>query len=300
MGIPNIPQNLDDWDMDTIDSLLRISTIESETLECKREIRPVALPKHICSMANTHGGFIIIGLDEKKTNGVKSGYNKFSWGLDEDEINLQVANATHEVDPIPDVKPKCISDGGKTYVVIRITEEKSKKPFFIKDGKCYVRIGSSSRPASRSVIMNLFEGLENKRNITSLLASLKVLKAELKATRDYMRSISPEDQTRPTQVDVEFVVADVIKNQAFLVENGLFGENDNGHVLQGILNVVQTIKQLNVQIAAYNSVPDPNLKKKIRNRLYTSYNVLSGNLDDAPSIIDKVISICQSTIDKYE
>ena len=207
-------------------------------------------------MANTYGGFIIIGLDEKKTNGVKSGYNKFGWGLDEDKINLQVANATHEVDPIPDVKLKCISDGGKTYVVIRITEEKSKKPFFIKDGKCYVRIGSSSRPASRSVIMNLFEGLEKKKNIASLLASLKVLKVELKDTRDYMHSISPKDQTRPTQVDVEFVVADVIKNQAFLVENGLFGENDDGCMTQGILKAIQTIRKLNVQIAAYNSVPD--------------------------------------------
>ena len=39
MDIPSIPQGLDDWNMDMIESLLNIPTIESEKLECKRKIR---------------------------------------------------------------------------------------------------------------------------------------------------------------------------------------------------------------------------------------------------------------------
>ena len=42
------------------------------------------------------------------------------------------------------------------------------------------------------------------------------------------------------------------------------------------------------------------MKKKIRDRLYTPYDVLSSDLEDVPSIIDDVISRCQSKIDKYE
>ena len=300
MGIPTIPQNLDDWNIDVIDSLLDVPTIESETLECKREINPSSLPKHICAMANVRGGFILVGLDEKKTSdGKKSGYGKTGLNLDEDEINQRMSSAVYEIEPTPMVKSICIPDGAKTYAVIHIPEEKSKKPFFVKNGGCHIRVGSSSLPASRSIVMSLFEGLEKKRNLISFVASLKMLKAELGATRAYMKSISPGDQTRPAQVDVEFVVTGVIKNQAFLVENGLFGENDSGPV-QGILKAIQTIRQLNVQIAAYNTMHHPDLKARIRNRLYTSSDVLSCNLDETPSLIEKVVSVCQDTIDKYE
>ena len=301
MGIPNIPQNLDDWDMNAIDSLLGIPTIESETLECKREIGASALSKHICAMANTRGGFVLVGLGEKRMNdGKKSGYEKLGWDLDEDTINQQIASATHEIEPTPMVEPKCIKDRGKIYVVIHILEEKSKKPFFIKDRGCYVRICSSSFPASRSIAMSLFEGQEKKRNIASLLASLEILKVELGATVGYMGKISPKDQTRPAPVDVEFVMADVIKNQAFLVENNLFGEISSGYVTQGILKAIQAVRQLNAQIATYNSTQDTNLKKEIRDKITVPHYVLSKDLGISLSIIDEVISKCQSMIDKYE
>ena len=87
MDIPSIPQNLDDWNMDMIDSLLNIPTIESEKLECKREIRVDVLSKSICALANTRGGFILVGLGEKKADGgKKSGYEKIGLDSDEDTI----------------------------------------------------------------------------------------------------------------------------------------------------------------------------------------------------------------------
>ncbi len=65
MNLPNIPPNVDDWDIKVIDSMLNIPNIESENIECKQEITN-DLAKSICAMANTSGGFIIIGLEEKK------------------------------------------------------------------------------------------------------------------------------------------------------------------------------------------------------------------------------------------
>ena len=301
MDIPSIPQNLDDWNMDVIDSLLNIPTIESEKLECKREIRVDVLSKSICALANTRGGFILVGLGEKKADdGRKSGYEKIGLDSDEDTIRQQIASATHVIDPIPGIDPKCIGAGGKMCVVIHVPEEKSKKPFFVADRGCYVRVGSSSFPASRSVVMNLFEGQTRKRNIASLLASLKILKVELGATVGYIGKISTRDQTRPAPVDVRFVMADVMKNQAFLVENKLFGDVNGGYVTQGILKALQAVRRLNAQVAAYNTEPDPALKEKIRATITVPYSVLSGDLRDAPSIIDDIISKCQSALDKYE
>lgn len=300
MDIPNIPQNLDNWNMDVIDSLLGISTIESETLECKREIKPTSLPKHICAMANVHGGFILVGLGEKMNGGKKSGYEKIGLDFDEDEINQRVSNARHEIEPTPMVKLKCILDGAKTYAIINIPEEKSKKPFFVKNGGCHIRVGSSSFPASRSIVMNLFEGLEEKKNLLSLVASLKILKAELGDTLAYIKSIHPANQTRPAQVDMGFVMADVTKNQAFLEDNDLFADISNNQVTGGILKVIQTIRKSNAQIEAYNSTQDPSQKREMLKLLTAEYHVLSKDLDAVPSIIDNVISACQNTIDEYE
>ena len=300
MDIPNIPRNLDDWNIDVIDSLLGIPTIESETLECKREINPNSLRKHICAMANVHGGFILVGLDEKTNGGKKSGYEKVGLDLDEDMINQRISSARHEIEPTPMVKPKCIPDGAKMYAVIHISEEKSKKPFFVKNGGCHIRVGSSSYPASRSIIMSLFEGLEKKRNLVSLVASLKILKAELGDTLAYMKSIHPMNQTRPAQVDMGFVMTDVTKNQAFLEENDLFADVSNSQVTGGILKVIQTIRKSNVQIEAYNSTQDSSRKREMLKLLTAEYSVLSKDLDTVPSIIDDVISACQNTIDKYE
>ena len=302
MDFPDIPQNLNDWNMDTVNSLLDIPNIESEKLECKREISAKVLSKSICAMANTCGGFILIGLYEKKTEDGKKkyGYLKRGLDLDEDTITQQIASARCAVDPIPAIKAKCIVDGRKNYVIIHVPEEKPKKPLFVTDRGCYIRINSSSIPANRRVVMNLFEGLEKKRNIASLLASLKILKSQLGATMDYICKISHKDQTRPALVDVRFVIADVIKNQAFLVENKLFGNVNGGYVNQGILKVIQASEQLNAQIATYNSTSELELKMKIQHMFTTKTNVFSNDLHDAKSIIDAIISKCQNTIDKYE
>ena len=69
MDFPDMPQNVNDWNMDTVNSLLDIPNIESEKLECKREISVKVLSKSICAMANTCGGFILIGLYRKEDRG---------------------------------------------------------------------------------------------------------------------------------------------------------------------------------------------------------------------------------------
>lgn len=47
-------------------------------------------------------------------------------------------------------------------------------------GQCYIRVGNSSRPASRSVVLNLFgDFIERKTSARKLVAYTEILKEEL-------------------------------------------------------------------------------------------------------------------------
>ncbi len=154
------------------------------------------------------------------------------------------------------------------YLVIQIHEILPHKPFFIKEkGACYIRIDNSSRPAPRYLIMKLFVGLEDRKNITNLHATLLMLKNDFMGTMNYINSISSDDQTRPSLVDTSFIRSMTMKNQSFLVENDLFGEITKNTVGQGAVTVIQTIEKLNEQIKIYNSTSDATLKKAIKGDL---------------------------------
>lgn len=85
MKFPNIPEKFNLWTIDDIDSLLNIPESESEKLDFKREVTD--LTRHICAMANTSGGFIVLGIEESETGSFKK--IGFSNG-DQDEIDLKI------------------------------------------------------------------------------------------------------------------------------------------------------------------------------------------------------------------
>jgi predicted HTH transcriptional regulator len=82
---PNILEKSNLWTIDDIDSLLNIPESESEKLDFKLEVTD--LTRHICAMANTSGGFIVLGIEESETGSFKK--IGFSNG-DQDEIDLKI------------------------------------------------------------------------------------------------------------------------------------------------------------------------------------------------------------------
>ena len=154
-----IPDKLEDWNIQIIDCLTSLRDIESETFDFKgADFKE--LYNHLCAMANTLGGTIVLGIDEvKDQQGHLTKYKKTGFANNkEDNVRNRVNNAMVNVEPIPNVSIRNVSDtNNKFYTVLKVENENSNKPDFVKgSGQCYVRIGASSLPVTRTAIINVF------------------------------------------------------------------------------------------------------------------------------------------------
>lgn len=67
--MPNIPKDLNDWNIQVIDSLLPIPSIEGDTFDFKGNIldkRFDELYNDFCAMSNSLGGIMVLGIREEK------------------------------------------------------------------------------------------------------------------------------------------------------------------------------------------------------------------------------------------
>lgn len=63
-----IPKLLSDWDYDAISSLCDNGLSESETHDFKASLKGLHEPEKVCcAFANSHGGFIVIGIGRELT-----------------------------------------------------------------------------------------------------------------------------------------------------------------------------------------------------------------------------------------
>ncbi len=131
--------------------------IESELVELKRELPPGnKLAKEVIAFANTKGGRIIIGYDDKnhETIGVTP-----SQPLEERVINIISDYITPQ--PVFYVGYETVNE--KTILTIDI-EAGSSTPYFLKNkglDSAYVRVGSTSRKADRETLARLIRQGKN-------------------------------------------------------------------------------------------------------------------------------------------
>ncbi len=116
-----IPEKLEEWHLEILNKLIELRDIESETFDFKgTDLKE--LYKHICAIANTRGGFLVLGIDENKSNSQslldfkKAGFDKGK----EDFVNREIRNNIVNIEPTPKVTTKNISEGNKFYVVLEI------------------------------------------------------------------------------------------------------------------------------------------------------------------------------------
>lgn len=298
MDFPTIPEKARLWTIDIIDSLLHISESESEKLDFKREVTD--LTRHICAMANTSGGYIVLGIGEGP-NGVfeKRG---FANG-EQDEIDLKIRGMQFLIEPIPRITTHYVIENNLIYPIIQIHEELSKKAFFLRDkGICYIRIGSSSKPAPRSTIMKLFAGsVEYRKHIENLRSSCILLNEAISSTINYLGRISTQDQTRPAPIDLTLITHAILNTENFLSEHELLGKTSSDSVRPGMTTMLNTLEQLNAQIHAYNTTTDITVKNDIRLMiLNTSGRVLAEQLQRIPKFLEQVISKTEEFLSKYD
>jgi ATP-dependent DNA helicase RecG len=146
--------------------------MENDTIEYKVEFTK-DIKKEVVAFLNTTGGTIYIGYDD---NGELIGLD------DVDNVALQSSSSfinSITPDPTAFIKIKPMSKNGKGFVRVEI-ESGTFKPYYISDkglkpSGVYTRIGSSSIPASESLIRALIkltdgdkfiEGLSLNQNLT--------------------------------------------------------------------------------------------------------------------------------------
>jgi predicted HTH transcriptional regulator len=93
-SVPIIPEDLDQWNLKVLDSLLKIGRIESETFDFKGPDFK-ELNVDICAMANTSTGIIVLGISPEKKSGRVIGYQKVGFSPSEGVDPLRVSSNYH-------------------------------------------------------------------------------------------------------------------------------------------------------------------------------------------------------------
>ncbi|HEX2407768.1 MAG TPA: ATP-binding protein [Nitrososphaeraceae archaeon] len=194
-----IPNELTAWDINTINRLVNLPHIESETFDfkgyqldgCKE------LYADICGMANVSGGYLVLGIDEikdKKGKLLKFEKNGFQLSKHKNDVEDRINDAIAEIEPLLKVEKHIVEDRELFYPILKIIPDEINKPYFARN-ICYIRINSSSHRASRNIVMNLFHNLIQKRNdIQKLNACLKALIEEIQFTSKKIKSTSISNQ----------------------------------------------------------------------------------------------------------
>ncbi len=108
-----------------------ISKGECDEVEFKSTI-PKDLAKSICAFANANGGYIIIGITDRKR----------VVGTDPEKIKERVAASLSSLSPIPKIEITDTTVEGKDIVIIHV---KKSKDLITSGGSAYIRIGRSVR-----------------------------------------------------------------------------------------------------------------------------------------------------------
>ena len=134
--------------------------VESQVLELKREFSE-GIRKTVVAFANTDGGKILIGIDD---NGVVVGVD------DPNECMLQISSSIRDT-VCPDVMMFIGIDvelmAGKSVVVLEVNRG-TVCPYYVKSKGVrpegvFVRVGSSTIPASESAILKMIEETSGNR-----------------------------------------------------------------------------------------------------------------------------------------
>ncbi len=294
--MPKLPKTLEEWTIEILNELIEYRDIESETFDFKGT-KLHRLYDDICAMANTNGGFIVLGIDEVKSKDSKEllrfrkiGFKKGQ----EDFVSREVGNSIVNIDPQPNVKLIHLNEGKKFCTVLKVEHEIIRKPYFVKgSGQCYVRIGNSSRPASRSTVLNLFTNITERRSsVERLRVTSILLKESLLHVESDVKFVG-RDWTPIAPLDLTFIRNAAISCEWFLIENNLFGGHKGQGVETGLHYVLHNLDLLNTYIVGYNQSRESereHLAALLRNQFNSNGRMSINFLDNLVKVINDFLA----------
>ena len=302
MKLVQSPEKPEDWKVEILDELIELRDVESENFDFKGTDL-TGIYKTICAMANTKGGFLVLGVDENKTDSTtllgfkKTGFDKGK----EDFVNREIRNNIVKIEPLPVITSSNITDGEKFYPVLKIENMIFQKPYFIKEqGVCYVRVGNTSTPASRNVVLSLFANYsEISRNVENLRVSVILLRESLSHTASYIRTLHPTTSLKATPVDLSLIRGQILNSMNFLLEYNLLGKKIVGGYEEGITTFLHKIETLNTYINAYNRETDEKLKHDLVGHMW-EWGDGGSNYNPTVDFLNRVVVTADEFLSKNE
>ena len=300
MKVPTIPQNLGEWDISKLNELIQFVDIESETFDFKKE--PNELAEHICSMANTRGGFIILGIREirskDRTKIIKFEKYGFSHGK-QDVTKNKITNSVLAIEPIPLVEIEHIQEekGGKFYTIIKIENKISDKPYFVKStDQCFVRIHASKIRANRSTVLNLFSAsIERRRNLENLKSACSQTKEAFRYALRDAYGVSDASTMKIPPLDLSYLRNISLSCEWFLRENDLWGEHTGqSSYTHGINSILHDLELLNIYIKSYNLATNQKERQSLKSQL-SSWSLGGSYEENTLEMFDRIIDV----VDKF-
>jgi ATP-dependent DNA helicase RecG len=217
-----------------------IANGESSGVEFKRDdIRPEQLAREIVALANFQGGRVILGVED---DGEICGIHRDN--LEEWVMNI-ISNKIHPL--ILPLYEEIRIDDVKTVAVITFPQGISK-PYVVREidaEKVYIRVGSTSRPATREQQMRLFEigGMLHTEVMPVPRTDMDCLdEARL---QNYLRDIIKDPEVPKTQAEWEkrllglsFLTKAEDKIYCTIAGLVLFGKNPRRYLKQSGLRVL--------------------------------------------------------------
>ncbi len=184
--------------------------VESQTLELKREVEDAhGFQRTACAFANTHGGKILIGIDnEGRTVGLPE--------RDLDTIQQRLVQALRQLTPVPFYGVDILDMGGKKVIQVEI-EPMMYGSMCSLQGIIYYRHGSVTERAEGATLQELLV----KRKIIDFELTLSRAGFEavdIEALKEYMGMRSPA---------VQF---DAGRTESYLVSLGVLNQMNGGRL----------------------------------------------------------------------
>lgn len=251
---------LEKWNMAVLDSLLKYREIERDSFDFKgRKLHE--LETHLCAMANSVTGILAIGVDDPSSDSPTAIFTKngFRKGTEAPTLN-SINNYVAKVDPLPRVTHIVLPretdpPGNDFYVILKVEGLESQRPYTIKDtSQIFVRIGGSTRPASRTTIANLFVNLLERRNsVRKLQVHCILLRNELILTAHEIDTVDSNYTGIIPLLDLQAFKDAVSSAEWFLSEQNLLGHvSSTGSITGGLYNNIHELNILNTTIDVLN------------------------------------------------
>lgn len=219
-----------------------ISNGENSGIEFKRDdVRPEQIAKEVVGMVNVQGGMVLLGVED---NGTITGIVREN--LEEWVMDTVFGRYVHPI-IIPHYQ-EVIVDNGKRVAVISISTG-TAKPYVLRHNdreEIYVRMGSTTRLATREQVLRLFSsgGLLHTETLPVSGTSLKHL--DHARLENYLRDIlgepvlpASESEWRERLDGLGFLTTDAIGNHVCTIAGlVLFGINPRRYLRQTGLRVM--------------------------------------------------------------